>query len=161
MKPILKLLFSLFLLLFDSCHEKTDSDKLVNSDASIPASFQFDKIGLYVINSSINKKKGTMSTLYGNKSAVKRLRENPDSISADEQLTFITWKQKEDEHWFGAKIPDQLLSAETIKTRVLPSGQLITKYEKYEGKQLILNSDTLNNTLRKAYILSQRSSVMP
>ena len=161
MKPNLKLLFSLFLLLFDCCHEKTESDKLVNNDASIPASFQFDKKGLYVINSSINKKKGTMSTLYGNKSAVNRLRENPDSASANEQLTFITWKQKEDEHWFGAKIPAALQSVEMVKTIAGQPNTMETSYECFEGSKLIRQKDTAGNANRIQYILAQKPSVMP
>ena len=161
MKSISKMLFAGFLLLFYSCNTKPDSDQLVNNNAALPASFQFDKMDLKVINSSINKKAGTMSTLFGNGNAVKRLRENVDSVSANEQLTLITWKQREDEHWFGGKIPDQLLSAETIKTQILPSGQLTVKYEKYDGKELILNPDTLNNISRKAYILGQKASILP
>jgi len=102
-----------------------------------------------------------MSTLFGNENAVKRLRENVDSVSVNEQLTLITWKQREDEHWFGGKIPDQLLSAETIKTQILSSGQLTVKYEKYDGKELILNPDTLNNISRKTYILTRKASIMP
>ena len=161
MKSILKLLFVGLLLLFYSCNKKSDSDQLVNSNASLPASFRFDRMNWKVINSFINKKAGTMSTLFGNENAVKRLRENADSVSVNEQLTLITWKQREDEHWFGGKIPDQLLSAETIKTQILPSGQLTVKYEKYDGKELILNPDTLNNISRKTYILARKASIMP
>lgn len=164
--PILKtwitsLLFGGILLLF-SCAQKTDSKDLIHSKASLPARFDFEKLGFKVINSSINKKSNTMSTLYGNEKAVLRLRTTDITVpSVDEKLALITWKQKEDEHWFGAKIPSEITSIEFVNTLQGKMGGTFTGYQKYEGQKEIFIPDTLYKRQRMAYILSQKASVMP
>jgi len=64
-----------------------------------------------VITSRIDKSKGTMSILYGNEMAVAAARKGK-SYLAGSVLTLVTWKQKEDEHWYGGNVPDSLLSVE-------------------------------------------------
>jgi len=161
MKLIKSTFYVVSLLYFSACSSDTESGELVNSRASLPASFGFSEMHLKVISSLINKNEGTTSILYGNEKTVVRLREKTDSITAGEQLTLLTWKQQEDAHWLGAKIPDQLLSAETVRTDLDNKGQLRVKYEKYQGKELAKVADTLGNANRKTFLLAQRASVMP
>ncbi|MCF2443963.1 hypothetical protein L0657_08355 [Dyadobacter sp. CY345] len=152
-------LISLFY--FSGCSPAPDSGERINSHASLPASFGFSEMNLKVISSLINKKDGTMSILYGNEKTALRLRENVDSVMSGEQLTLLTWKQKEDDHWLGAKIPDQLLFAETVRAEHDDKGEMQVKYEKFNGSELVRDVDTLGNASRKAFLLAQRPSIMP
>ena len=64
-----------------------------------------------VITSRIDKSQGTMSVLYGNDLAVAAARKGKD-YPLNSVLTLVTWKQKEDDHWYGANVPDSLISVE-------------------------------------------------
>jgi hypothetical protein len=144
-------------IMLTACTSTTSKTALVNNAASLPSSFNFGKMGLKVITSFISKKQGTMSTLYGNELALKTASAGTGTL-AGEVFALVTWKQQADDHWFGAKIPADLLSVEYVKT-----GQEsdYTSYQKFEGKDLVLSTDTSNNQVRIKYIFDQRPSVMP
>lgn len=55
---------------------------------------------LKVFSSSINKKQHTMSTVY---------------LDGDDKR-MLTWKQKDDPHWYGAKVPGELISIKQLKS---------------------------------------------
>lgn len=132
----------------------------LNTKASLPASLNFTSLGYEVITSSINKKLGTMSTLYGNKLALTTAIAGTNDVKAGEEFALITWKQQNDDRWFGAKIPGDLQSVETIKT--VENGTLVTvNYKCFDGKALAPHTDTLKNAERIKYIFAQQPSVMP
>src|ERR1700761_6624913 len=143
-------------IMLTACTSTTNNTALVNDVASLPSSFNFGKMGFKVIASSVNKKLGTMSTLYGNEVALKTAGTGTET--AGEVFALVTWKQQADDHWFGAKIPADLVSVEYIKTG--ETSNSIT-YQKFEGKYLILSKDTLNRQERIKKILDQKPSVMP
>jgi hypothetical protein len=155
MKKQMNLLFTGCVLLL-SCTDPSNQVNLVNDKAALPAAFNFDRLGLKVMASSINKKHNTMSTLYANvlalQSAVKGLK---DPLPG-EAFALITWRRQADDHWFGANIPGELQSIELVNTT-----KAITSYKKYEGRSLTLNSDTLDQSKRIKYILSLHPSIMP
>lgn len=156
------LLWTGLALLLISCSNSTASTDLVNQEASLPASFDFNKLGLKVITSSINNKKQTMSTLYGNELAMKSAAEGrTKAIQPGEIMVLITWKQQEDDRWFGANIPGNLHSLELIKTVPVKGGKASVNYQLFDGDKLTLNSDTLHNQESIKYIFDQRPSVMP
>jgi hypothetical protein len=143
-------------IMLPACTGNTNKSTLVNNMASLPSSFNFCKMGFKVITSSINKKLGTMSTLYGNEPAIKAA--GTDSATAGEVFALITWKQQADDHWFGAKIPANLLSVEYVSTG--ETGNSVS-YQKFAGKNLVLSMDTANSQARIKYIFDQKPSVMP
>lgn len=144
-------------LILSACDTPKPSEELLNKKAAIPASFHFDRAGLKVISSSINKKNKTMSTLYGNELALKTAIAGSTEYPAGENLTLVTWKQQDDDRWFGARIPGDLESIEVVKT----SDPNIVNYQKYEGRQLVINPDTAHQQERIKYIFAQKPSVMP
>lgn len=148
------------ILSLSACSGHKDPQESVNHEASLPASFNFSKLGLKVISTSINQKQGTMSTLYGNDPALKAFKTS-QNIQPNETLALITWRQQEDKRWFGAKIPGQLLSLEMIKTRLGMATESIIDYQYFEGSKLVLKSDTTGNAKRINYIFAQKPSVMP
>jgi hypothetical protein len=156
MKSAYQLLAGMVFILA-ACNSTTKPTNLANVPASLPASFNFDKMVLKVVASSISKKQNTMATLYGNEIALKSMGEAKNAPVANEVLTLITWQQKADDHWFGAKIPANLQSVEVIKV----SADKVVSYRKYKGKDLVADADTTNNSQRIAFILHTQPSVMP
>jgi hypothetical protein len=144
-----------------ACTDKTNTANLVNEKAAIPASYNFSQKGLKVVASFINKKQHTMSTLYGNELALKTEQSGSTNKVSGEELTLITWNQQDDDHWFGAKIPSYLKSIEVVKTSGSGQNSIAITYSCYEGKALILSTDTTHNQDRIKYIFDQKPSILP
>jgi hypothetical protein len=160
MKRSIHMLLAGIAILSSACGHKTNSADLINKKASLPPSFQFEALGLKVMSSSINKKRGTMSTLYANELGLKNAIAGLKNHMAGEVFALVTWKQQEDDHWFGAKIPGDLSSVELVKTTAIVNHTVIS-YKKFEGKDLVANPDTLHQQDRIKYIFEQQPSVMP
>ncbi len=144
MKKII-LLLTILSAFFFSCQDHQDSGDLRNTEAAIPAKFRFDEMGLRVLASFVNKSLGTMSTLYGNKTA-----------GSDSVRVLVTWKQQADPRWFGARIPAALQSIEVVKQSLA-----VPAYEVYLESDLKSGNDSVTNRSRINYILSLQPSVMP
>ncbi|MHC6201527.1 hypothetical protein [Elizabethkingia miricola] len=142
-----------------SCSSKKEYET-VNKNASLPENFDFNAMNLKVVSSSINLKKQTMITLYGNPSAINELKGIPDKDDNKERiLALITWSQKDDPYWYGAKIPDHLLSVEVIKSEKSFIENSKIQYQRYEGKYL--KKVNVDGTNRINKILSIKPSIMP
>jgi len=72
-------------------------------------------LGWKAITSKIDKSNETMSILYGNDAAVDAARRGV-AYPSGAQLTNVTWKLKEDEHWYGANVPDSLVRVLRVDT---------------------------------------------
>ncbi len=143
------------MVLAAACSHPVAPQLIINQRASVPVAFHLQD--LKVIASGINKKHKTMSTLYGNSNAVNRARSGRP-VGAGEELVLITWRQKEDENWFGANIPANIASVEKVVT----SGNPMTiNYQRYEGPALTLAADTSGRNHRIIAIFEQKSSIMP
>jgi hypothetical protein len=90
-----------------NCHQPMKEHDFV---FTVPFQTPFDSREFKLKSSFVNQKDASMSILYGGKGLYK----------------LATWKQKPDEHWFGANIPGNLLSVDTVggisteKLSVLP-----------------------------------------
>jgi hypothetical protein len=114
-----------------------------------------------VTTSFVDKKEGTMSTLYGNDMAAQNARAGRNYLSGS-VLSLVTWSQRDDPHWFGARIPATLRSIEQV-TFVTAPGNSTPSYEKYEGPSPEKSLSPDPETIRKriAYITSLKASVVP
>jgi hypothetical protein len=158
----MKALYSLLAactLMFAACADNQQPE-LYNTKAALPASPKYNLDGLKVITSFVNKTNSTASTLYGNDLALKSAIAGNKAVPANEVFTLVTWKQQDDEHWFGAKIPSDVESVEVIKTAA-SGNSVAVNYERLEGKELASKTDTLGQAERVKYILGQKPSVMP
>ena len=160
MKNMTHKVWVFFVLLICSCSNNANMPNNINTKASFPDSLSFSPAGLKVITSFINKKLGTMSTLYGNSLALQKAIAFNKELMGGELFTLVTWKQQPDAHWFGANIPGDLQSVEVVKTNS-NGATVVINYQRYEGKTLLLNSDTLYKGERIKFMLDQRPSVMP
>jgi len=150
-------------LALTGCSETNNSHNgEINTQASFPEGFNFKNRGLHVITSSINKKENTTSVLYGIAVAQKFAETAIPTDSTGVVMTLVTWKQQDDDRWFGAKIPGKLLSAETITIKGTPA-QTVKKFELFTGDSLKKETsvDPLKTATRIKFILGQKASILP
>ena len=135
---------------------------LLNVNAALPAGLPVHPLEWRVITSSIDREHHTMATLFGNDSAVTSARSATDSITypAGSHLALVTWMQRDDEHWFGGRIPQRFVSLEVITVAAGTGSKTAIKYERYgpDGR-LLTGSD--QDAAREETILAERPSVMP
>lgn len=82
----------------------------------------FSVLGWKAITSKIDKTNETMSILYGNDAAVDAARRGV-AYPPGAQLANVTWKLREDEHWYGANVPDSLVGLSRVDTIKYITGQ--------------------------------------
>jgi hypothetical protein len=132
-----------------------------NDAASLPRTFNFEKLQLKTISTVINPAKGTTSTLYGNANALLALR-MPDSARAGEKtLVLVTWKQQEDARWFGARIPAGLEMIEVVKTGTAFKDPAQAQYQRYNEKGTAVSATNDEQQQRIGFITSIKPAVMP
>src|SRR5258708_38934286 len=115
-----------------------------------------------MIRCTTNEGSSTMSPLLGNDPAVNCARSNSScTYPSGSVLSLVTWSQKEDEYWFGAKIPAPVKSVEFIMVNSIASSEPSYSYEDYGGAPLVKLPPQADAAVkaRLAYILSQRASV--
>lgn len=149
-------IFSIFL--FAGCDQTTAPADLINKKASLPNTFSISDLHQRVISSFYNARDSSNSVLYGDLGAETILQKNDPSASRAFSLTLVTWRQQEDPHWFGARIPGDLISVERL-TKSNMSNRI--SYQKLTGKQLITVKDTVGNAGRIRFLLSQQPLIQP
>ena len=105
--------FPLIILLMLGC--KPNATDRINNAASITSISRLPENPLEMtpMAVSLQPEVKTMSTLYGNSIAAKRLRDGAD-YAPGSVLYLVTWKGKADPDWFGARIPDRVTTIERI-----------------------------------------------
>jgi hypothetical protein len=142
----------------------------LNQSATLSDGLPVNPMEWKIITSSVDTSATTTSTLYGNEIAVAYARSNTGQTYPNgAEIALVTWTQREDDRWFGAKIPDQVKSVEfaavegldTTKSRGAYERQY--DYEKYEGTPLrqVIKQRALAPDDRMAALFSQRAAVMP
>lgn len=159
MKVIFQILLA-SLAIFSGCKPSPGADVLINQKASLPESFKLSELHQKVITSFINNRKHTTSILYSNNQAYAAANGGTSIRSSGQFFTLVTWQQQDDAHWFGARIPGNLISAETLHLTDSNS-RIIYHYQKFKGKELAKLADTTGNAARVKFILSQQASIMP
>jgi len=149
-------------LTFSGCNSTKPEPASTNQQAALTGQLPYNPLAWKVITSSVNYRNSTMSTLYGNDTAVAYARSHADhTYPAGSVIALVTWSQREDPHWFGAKIPSTPLSVEFVT--IPPSLGLPAAYERYQGSPItrMTTIDTEIIAQRTQYLLSQRAAVMP
>ncbi len=108
-----------------------------NRAAALPVTLPFQPLRWTPITMFVDQRTHTMSTLYGNEAAVKSLdmrSTSPSSPRYDQGavLALVTWVQRDDPHWFGARIPNTPASVEFVT--VGPGKTSL--YRRFEGPNL-------------------------
>ncbi len=128
MKEIYLLGMVLSLSLLGCSGDEPKISATLNQSASLVGDLPANPLQWKVISSAVSKEDSTMSTLYGNDLAVHYARTNSQrDYSNGSVLSLVTWTQREDSRWFGAKIPDEVKSVEFVFARVAEGGRIHTK----------------------------------
>jgi hypothetical protein len=152
------------LSMFGCSGAETKISATVNQSASPVGDLPENPLQWKVITSTINPADSLMSTLYGNDPAVRYARTSSQhNYPSGSVLSLVTWTEREDERWFGAKIPDRVKSVEFVSVEVAADGLQSYSYREYEGTPLTMVSEQkgLTPNDRAAYLLGQRAAVMP
>ena len=145
------------------CHAPVRGDDyvytIVNRNAAPTGSLPWNPLRGKVIASAVDSPAGSMSTLLGNDIAIQHARAGSQgSYPAGSVVALVTWSQREDAHWFGGRIPDQVKSVEFVTVTAGPNNQPTYSYEEYEGTPLVRKAAAEDRT---AYLLSLRAAVLP
>jgi hypothetical protein len=123
-----------------------------NAAASLPVSLPYQPLGWSAITMYVDPKTHTTATLYGNDAAMQAVQvrragslEGP-AYPAGAVLALVTWAQRDDPHWFGARIPDQPQSVEFVQ--VAAAGQQ-PSYRRFAGKKLAADQGAVNATAQR------------
>jgi hypothetical protein len=108
-----------------------------NRAAALPATLPYQPLRWTAITMFVDQKTHTMSTLYGNEAAAKSVHARSASPAAPvyapgSVLALVTWVQRDDPHWFGARIPDSPALVEFVTVEA----QNTTSYRRFDGPDL-------------------------
>lgn len=90
--------------------------EIVNHNAAtLPAGLPRNPLGWGVITMYVDRGAQTTAALYGNDAAVQASRDKSPQYGPGAALALVTWAQREDPHWFGARIPNTPQSVEFVE----------------------------------------------
>jgi hypothetical protein len=102
-------------MLASGCRERhaTPAAELRNEAAALPGGLPYPVLTWRPLTSSVDRGARTTSTLFGNEAALAAANAD-QSYSDGAVLGLVTWRQREDAHWFGGRIPDAPLRVEFV-----------------------------------------------
>jgi hypothetical protein len=96
------------------CHGRKIADAdLYNVQAGLQAGLPYPVMEWKAITTAVDRGAGTTATLFGNDAAVAAARAGV-AYPAGAVLGLVTWREREDPHWFGARIPGRPVSVEFV-----------------------------------------------
>jgi len=113
-----------------------------NRAAALPASLPYQPLAWNAITMFVDPKTHTAATLCGNDAAMRAVQargpagSSPNSAPqypAGSVLALVIWAQRDDPHWFGARIPDTPQSVEFVQ---VPAAGQTTSYRSFAGPGL-------------------------
>src|SRR5579862_2347832 len=114
MRALLVGCMGLVLTLLAGCgHRAPTEEDVLNGQAKLPAGLPVAPLEWRAIASGVDRAHGatgTMTLLTGNDVAVKY--SGVGTYPEGSQLALVTWLQRDDPHWFGARIPGSFVALE-------------------------------------------------
>jgi hypothetical protein len=138
--------------------------EVVNTHAAaLPASLPYQPLNWNAITLYVDPQAHTMSILFGNAQAVaaanaRTASPKPPTYPAGAVLALVTWVQRDDPHWFGARIPDSPQSVEFVQ--IAAPAQPAT-YRRFSGPALAEDRAPATAPQRQQLILSLPPATLP
>ncbi len=143
-------------------------DEVVNNRAAtLPANLPYQPLGWNAITMYVDAKTHTMATLYGNDTAMQAVHAR-GAAGADAKgllypsgavLALVTWAQRDDPHWFGARIPDAPQFVEFV--RIARTGE-VDSYRRFAGTGFVEGRTNAGATVqRMEFILKLAPARLP
>lgn len=104
-------------------------DVVNNAAARLPASLPYQPLAWHPITLFVDPVHRTISAVLGNDATIHG--PNATAYAEGAVLALVTWAQRDDPHWFGARIPDSPISVEFV--HIAPAGGQI--YQDFQGPQ--------------------------
>ena len=117
---------------------KVNRDEIVNNTAAaLPSNLPYQPLGWSAITMYVDPRTHTTATLYANDIAMSSVQpRNPTPAATGEHhypagtvLAMVTWIQRDDPHWFGARIPHKPESVEFVTINATET----KSYSRYDG----------------------------
>lgn len=146
---------------------KVSHEEAVNNHAALPASLPYRPLSWNAITMYVDPRTHTMATLYGNDAAMQGVRarrsRGADAAKGPEYgtgsvLALVTWVQRDDPHWFGARIPDAPQSVEFVQVAL--AGQQ-AGYRRFAGTGLAEETVAVNAAERTSFVLGLIPASLP
>jgi hypothetical protein len=106
--------FGLMLMVCGCGRKKIADADLYNVEAGLRSGLPYPVMEWKAITTVVDRGSGTTGTLFGNDAAVSAARAGV-AYPSGAVLGLVTWQQREDPHWFGARIPGQVVSVEFVE----------------------------------------------
>ena len=115
------------------------SEVVNNRAAALPDNLPYQSLGWRAITMYVDPNTRTTATLYGDDGAVRAVQArvastSPPAYPEGAVLALVTWSQRDDPHWFGARIPDAPVSVEFVQVGKLGQAH---GYRRFAGTGLI------------------------
>jgi len=109
-----------------------------NRAASLPTSLPWQPLNWSAITMFVDPAKHTTATLYANEPAAHAVHPRAGTAEAPAYpdgavLALVTWAQRDDPHWFGARIPDRPECVEFVQI----AGNAKPGYRRFDGPAFV------------------------
>jgi hypothetical protein len=136
-----------------------------NSAAALPSSLPYQPLAWSAITMYVDPQARTMATLYGNEAAMQTVQARrawaggPDAPAypVGAVLALVMWAQRDDPHWFGARIPSMPQSVEFVQ--ITAGGQ--TNYRRFAGTGLVEDFSPMAAAQRSSFALGLAPARLP
>jgi hypothetical protein len=135
-----------------------------NHAAALPSTLPYQPLGWRVITLYVDPKNHSTAILYGNDTAMSAVQPRgptssaPPAYAAGSVLALVTWSQRDDPHWFGARIPDTPQSVEFVQIAAAQN----SRYRRFTGSSLSEDpSATTQSQQRISFILGLPPASLP
>jgi hypothetical protein len=127
-----------------------------NIAAELPANMPYHPLAWNAITMYVDPASRTTAALYGNNAAIQAVHARssgdasifgPAKYPAGVVLALVTWSQRDDPHWFGARIPATPNSVEFVQAAEAPNG---TSYRRFAGAGLLEDRPTSTTAAQRA-----------
>lgn len=135
-----------------------------NAAASLPASLPYQPLWWRAITMCVDPRTRAMATLYGNETALKALNLRGTGVATTASyapgavLALVTWNQRDDPHWFGARIPDKPQSVEFVEV----GAESRSSYRRFAGAELAPSTlEPATEAARQKFMLEMTLAKLP
>lgn len=121
--------------------------------ASLPEGLPWHPLRWRPITMYVDPASHAMALLYGNDIAMEAVNSRTAELpvySSGSVLALVTWAQREDPHWFGARIPDTPRMVEFVKVGALGAQSF---YQRYAGTGLVKQTNGMADAQRADFLL--------
>lgn len=118
-------------LMVAGCEKKQPAASDLYNDAAAVSGLPYPVLQWKPLTTRVDRGAGTTSTLFGNDAAVSAARAGR-SYPAGAVIGLVTWRQKDDPHWFGARIPSEPMQVEFVEV-----GAGGMKYREFAGTPMV------------------------